>query len=192
MADRVDWNAYVRGSNRPRGRVQTEGVREVARGVSRRKRERVSPLLVILTGGGLGILAYVHGDGWVRESPLLNVIGSATVLLLLGIGWVAGVGWWCITNSHALRLWVEALLLWGFQPWRSALGVLGVFFILGLFVHRSLGRTRSHRGLVGFAFVLLSLCCLLTWMAAFHELRQLIFSNHIVVPERVILKSETR
>jgi hypothetical protein len=104
--------------------------------------------LIIFNGIALAAFPTVIRDGWWNDSPLLNVLGAGTGLLLLVICWLAGGVWWCITGSQDLAKWSAQAMPWFGQPERSVLGILAAFVLLALVAGWVFSRVRFLRVIV--------------------------------------------
>jgi len=178
MGNRVKWRKFLRSGA---AAVTDKGKRrqalgEISRELRFRRAQRSLSLLLVLHGLGLASLALWQGDGWVSRSPLLNLFGAGTVLVLLCITWLAGLGWWCITSSLGVTQWAQDLFPWGIQPHRSALGVAALFALLACLVRWQVQRSRSSRRVVEPLCVVLTVTiALLALMAAWIWLGEVLY-----------------
>jgi hypothetical protein len=90
-------------------------------------------LALIALGLGFACLAIALGDSWVKNSPLLNVIGAVVCLLFLILCWITGGLLWLITSSKAVCIWAGKLLPYCIQPYRSASAIVTIFIVVALF-----------------------------------------------------------
>jgi len=147
MENRTDWKGLFRDGGRfnKAVRAQQEELGELATETEFRNMRCALAVSFLLTGLGFAAHVLQYQEQWVKESPLLNVAGGGAFLLGACLLWLCGVGWWCITNSHELRLYAEMHLLWGVQPYRSALGILTVFVLLAVMSRLLLPRSRNRQ-----------------------------------------------
>jgi len=83
-----------------------------------------------------GLAATCSGAEWVQRSPVFVTLGSGGSLAVLCVFWLFGVVVYGIGDCYAVCESVEGWLPFGEQPYRSGLGVLLFFLILGLVLRR--------------------------------------------------------
>jgi len=126
---------------------------------------------MVLMGIGYACIAIQYGESWVNNSPLFRTVGAAVSLVSLLFCMFCGGVVWIINNSRDVIHWSIGMLPFGIQPFRSALGIVGVFTLLAIYMNRlplikrlSLAQLRILRHLIWVTVDVLWIFVIFQWV----------------------------